>query len=171
MKWGNAVLSVNARRWGITGCARFAVCFAVIGALETCANAQLFSNLQALGTRLKAGDPAVLATPSPEGPKGIATADFDGDNHPDLAICNTDGTITVYFGSGNGQFSAPTHLQTGEQELRGIVCADFNGDGHPDIAVAGPYAASVFVLIYLGERTFDAPVVIHTWAGSRNVAV
>jgi len=135
------------------------------------ARGQLFNNLQALGSRLRVGDPNVPALHSLEGPKGVATADFDADGHADLAICNTDGTITLYFGKGDGKFSGPLHLQTGSQEMRGIVCGDLNGDGKPDIAVAGPYSAQVFMILNRGGRDFDPPVILDTWLGARNLAI
>src|SRR5437660_1372600 len=90
------------------------------------ANAQLFTNLQALGTRVAVGDPTIPAELSIDGPKGIVAEDIDGDGKPDLAVSNNDGTVTVLFGLGGGQFAPPLHLQTGQQELRGIVCADFS---------------------------------------------
>lgn len=135
------------------------------------ASGQLFTNLQSLATRLPVGDPEVPAVFSLDGPKGIGTADFDGDTKPDLAVCNTDGTITVYFGRGDGKFGAPMHLQTGSQEMRGIVCADLTGDGLPDIAVAGPYSSELFLFANEGSRTFSSASSVETWSGARNLAV
>jgi len=133
---------------------------------------QLFDNLQAFGSRLKTGDPSASAgNQSLEGPKGIATADFDADGKPDLAVANIDGTVTVFFGETGGQFGAPTHLQTGTNELRAIVCADLNGDGRPDIATAAPYAGVVFLFANLGAGVFDPATNLVTWSGARNLAV
>jgi len=126
------------------------------------AHAQLFTNLQTLGTRVAVGDPSIPAEFSVDGPKGIVADDIDGDGKPDLAVSNNDGTVTVLFGLGDGRFTPPLHLQTGEQELRGIVCADFTGDGRLDIIVAAPYAGQIFLFANLGARSFDQPVILDT---------
>lgn len=132
------------------------------------AQAQLFTNLQAFGARLKAGDPTIDATNSIDGPKGLATADFDGDTRPDLAVANTDGSLTVWFGRPQGKFSAPTHLRTGVEELRGIVAADFTGDGRPDLAAAAPYSGKVFLFPNTAGG-FAPAVELITWYGARNL--
>jgi hypothetical protein len=132
------------------------------------ASSQLFTNLTALGSRVRVGDPSVRATNSLDGPKGIVTADFNNDGRPDLAVANTDGTVTLLRGMGQGRFAPPEHLQTGVQELRGIVAADFTGDGRIDLALAAPYAAQVLIFVNSGEG-FEAPVTVPTWAGARNL--
>ena len=147
-----------------------AVLLAILLSILAPASAQLFTNLQSFGSRMPAGDPGVHAASSIDGPKGIATADFDGDTRPDLAVANTDGTVTLWFGRPQGHFSAPTHLHTGVQELRGIVAADFNNDGFPDLAVAAPYRGEVYLFVNQGGTTFDPPVVLATWLGARNLA-
>ena len=81
------------------------------------ATTQLFDHLRALTVaRLPVGDPAVMVTnlygQSLEGPKDIAVADLDGDGRQDFAAANKDGSVTVYFGAGDGTFSAPLHLRT-----------------------------------------------------------
>src|SRR5262245_40487767 len=80
------------------------------------ASGQLFENLKAFGARLASGDPNTTSSheeDSTGGPKGIATADLDGDGSADLATSNIDGTVTVYFNLGDGRFADPLHLQTG----------------------------------------------------------
>jgi len=134
-----------------------------------CARGQLFSNLQALVYQIPVGDPH-LRGPA-EGPKGIATADLDGDGMEDLAVSNTDGTVTVYFGRGGGRFSQPLHLRTGVKSLRGIVCGDLNGDGLPDIATAAPYQSQIFIFLNTGQRSFAPPVALSAWYGVRNLAL
>ena len=68
------------------------------------APAQLLSNLQAFTERPKVGDPGVSAAKGTEGPKGVASADFNGDQRPDLAVSNLDGTVTLLVGLGDGDF-------------------------------------------------------------------
>ena len=80
-------------------------------------HAQLFENLKLLGgSRHPVGDPSVAVTNiyglDVEGPKDITVADLDGDGKADFAAANKDGSVTVYFGAGDGTFSAPTHLRT-----------------------------------------------------------
>jgi type II secretory pathway component GspD/PulD (secretin) len=100
-----------------------------------------------------------------KGPVGVAIADYNGDGHPDLAVANQDGTISILFGNGDGTFQAeaspcslPTCIQipgvtsgstTTAAVPSGIVTADFNGDGFPDLAVAD--SANNRVLVYLGD--------------------
>ena len=69
--------------------------------------AQVLNNLQSFSDRVPVGDPLTVANDGAEGPKGIATADFNGDGKPDLAAGNLDGTITVLIGQGGGKFAAP----------------------------------------------------------------
>ncbi len=136
--------------------------------LPVSASAQLFTNLNAFARRLPVGDPLIKATNSVDGPKGIATADFNDDQRPDLAVANTDGTVTVYLATGQGKFGSPLHLQTGVQELRGIIAEDFTGDGKPDIAVAAPYAGAVY--LFVNEFGSFAPATsLPMWDGARNL--
>jgi len=113
-----------------------AVCFCIASA-----EAQLFTNLRDLVRRYPVGPLAHTF----DGPKGIATADLDKDGNADVAVANTDGSVSVFFGLGNGGFRTPLHLSTGgTNSLRGIVCADLNGDGWPDIATAAPFQGTIF---------------------------
>src|SRR5213594_5174085 len=84
----------------------------------------LFSNLQLFGERPDVGNPSVV-NKEDEGPKGLATTDFDGDGRADVAVANFDGSVTVYFGNGDGTLSGPLYLQGGLSStgLRGIVTA------------------------------------------------
>src|SRR5207302_6408107 len=81
------------------------------------APAQVLEHLRALaGTRFPVGDPAVTVTNHAglaiDGPKDIAVADIDGDGNQDFAASDKDGSVTVYFGKGDGTFSAPLYLRT-----------------------------------------------------------
>lgn len=139
------------------------------GARES--GAQLFTNLQGLVIQLPAGDPNTTAFDNREGPKGIDSLDLDGDGDADVILSNKDGTLTVYYGRGNGRFQLPQHLLTGAKTLRGLACADVNGDGFPEILSAAPFEGVVFLFRNLGNRTFEEPVAIDTWVGARNLAV
>jgi hypothetical protein len=154
---------------GHTSCAPFLLGLIVCVLLGRPASGQLFDNLRALSSRIRVGDPHVVATNSIDGPKGIAVADLNGDGKLDLAVANTDGTVTLYFGVGDGSFGPATHLQTGAQELRGIVCADLTGDGRTDIAVAAPYAGNVYLFVNQGGGIFAPAQPLPMWRGARNL--
>src|SRR4051794_12378273 len=128
---------------------------------------QLFTNLQSLVYELHTGDP--LQSSTTDGPKAIGASDFDADGKADLAVANTDGSITVFYGLGTGRFTAPQHLRTGVKSLRGIVCADFTGDGLPDIGVAAPYNGAIFIFRNLGSRSFAPPIQLPAWRGVRGL--
>ena len=131
------------------------------------AHGQLFDNLRDLVRRFPVGPLAH----SFDGPKGIASADLDGDGNADLAVSNTDGSVTVFFGLGNGRFRAPVHLSTGgTNSLRGIVCADFDGDGRPDIAIAAPFQGKIFLFYNQGGGRFGPVTNLAAWVGVRNLA-
>jgi FG-GAP-like repeat len=81
------------------------------------------------------GSPIVLAGH----PHDVATADFNGDGKPDLAVANKGlGTISVLLGKGTGGFRQ-TALSPFATPLLGDVppafagVADFNKDGKPDL--------------------------------------
>ncbi len=97
----------------------------LLGAVS--AQAQILDHLRALSFgRYPVGDPAITLTNGVggeiEGPKDIAVADLDGDGKPDFAASNKDGSVTVYFGRGDGNFDPPLHLRTWAE-----VPADLHG--------------------------------------------
>ncbi len=86
-------------------------------------------------------------------PQAIATADFDGDTHPDLAIANAHyKNIVIVLNPGRGTFGNPVTYP-----VVGTPCAievtDLNGDGKPDLAVAGSLQ-SISCLTNNGDGTF-----------------
>jgi hypothetical protein len=94
-------------------------------------------------------------------PDAIATADFNGDGNPDLAIVNhDDGTVTVFFGHPDGSLTKSADYAVGSGPIA-VAVGDFNGDGKPDLAVvnqncvAGCGPGSVSVLLNLGNGTFQ----------------
>jgi len=135
---------------------------------------QLFESLQVNANRVPLGnqgrDPGRTSQISPDGPKAIATADFDLDGHADVATADADGTINVLYGAGDGSFDQNLDLYDGAATLRDIITADFDGDERPDIAVTDPYEGKLY--IYLNNvtgRGFGSAVATETWVGARNL--
>jgi hypothetical protein len=94
-------------------------------------------------------------------PNDIATADFNGDGNPDVAIPNHGvKSVAVLLGNGKGQFSfaagAPFAVES-RPHPHGIAVADFNGDKKPDIAVDSWGENKVLVLFGKGDGTFQSP--------------
>ena len=132
--------------------------------------AQLLENLQTLSDRLEVGPPRDdLEGRGSEGPKGIATADFDRNGAPDFAVGSTDGTITVYLNSGEAEFGERIVLPSGTSSLRQMITADVTASGYDDIIAAAPHDG-VIVIIPNHEGTFGAPTLIPTWRHARNLA-
>src|SRR5580700_5742655 len=109
-----------------------------------------------------------------------ATADFNGDGIPDLAVvsCNLSScssgpaSVAVLLGNGDGSFQAPAVYATGSFQLTSVAVGDFNGDGVPDLAVASQCASSVTcgtgavsVLLGNGDGTFQSPIPYSTETG------
>ena len=77
---------------------------------------------------------------------GAATADFNGDGNPDLAVTLSSGVVAVLFGDGKGGFQPPSFHPGGF--ANGIpVVADFDGNGTPDLAFPDSDENTVSVLL------------------------
>lgn len=67
---------------------------------------------------------------------GIASADFNGDTHNDLAVADLAGNqVELFTGADNGTFTGPTTISVPGAPID-IGTGDFNGDSDPDLAVA-----------------------------------
>jgi Flp pilus assembly secretin CpaC len=89
-------------------------------------------------------------------PVAIATGDLNNDSHPDLVVLNqTDNTVSVLLGNGDGTFTAATNSPLGTgQAPTAVAISDFNADGNPDIAVTDPQTDSVSVFLGVGQGLF-----------------
>ncbi|MCC7375725.1 MAG: VCBS repeat-containing protein [Verrucomicrobiales bacterium] len=70
---------------------------------------------------------------------GIAAGDYDGDERPDLFLCNLTGRNALYRNLGGWKFEETTAAAgLGETPTltRGAVFADLNGDGHLDLLIS-----------------------------------
>jgi len=97
-------------------------------------------------------------------PAAEATADFNGDGIPDLAVLWSTGgsfSVTMLFGRGDGTFTTgPTVQPAGVQSYPTIIGGDFNGDGKTDLAVLsydGYSTSYITVLPGNGDGTFGPP--------------
>lgn len=86
-------------------------------------------------------------------------ADFNGDGILDFATLvngsgsNSNESIGVSFGNGDGTFHAGPSFAVGLQTL-GMVTADFNDDGKPDLAYWDSLGTGLTVLLGNGDGTF-----------------
>jgi hypothetical protein len=100
-------------------------------------------------TFLNSSNPAVGA------PIQIATADFNGDGIPDLAVLSSDATVTVLLGNGDGRFTAtPNSPQSQDNLAIAMTTGDFNRDGNADLAIVNSDNNTVTVLLGNGDGTF-----------------
>jgi len=75
------------------------------------------------------------AIPVGTGPVGIASADFDRDGRPDLAVADNGGAVDILRRNAAGGFTRdPATPLAGAPN--GVATGDFDGDGRPDLAVS-----------------------------------
>jgi len=97
------------------------------------------------------------------GAVGVATGDFNGDGHVDLAVTAQFGdSVQLLLGTGLGDFRpgpvVPAGLHPGP-----IAAGDFNGDTIPDLLVVNAvFFGSISVLLGNGDGTFQAPLTFPT---------
>ncbi|NRD49095.1 FG-GAP-like repeat-containing protein [Corallococcus exiguus] len=119
------------------------------------------------------GTPTSFTTGTP-GSVHLCTGDFDHDGVADIATTSvTQNQVSVLFGSGAGNFGAPTFI--GIQNTGGaqssIACRDLNSDGFSDLVVTSPSSARLSVLINQGDGTFAAPVAYSNSAGGQTAGI
>ena len=95
-------------------------------------------------------------------PAAIASADFNGDRHLDLAVTNfgtTSGSggnnVSVLLQNADHTFSAKGPFVTGKGP-QGVTTGDFNHDGRQDLAVANQTDGTVSILLGNGDGTFGS---------------
>ncbi|MDA1049213.1 MAG: S8 family serine peptidase [Planctomycetota bacterium] len=90
---------------------------------------------------------------------GLAVADIDGQNGPDLIVTKpTTHSLTILRNDGNRAFTQLADINSGGLNPSSITTGDFNADGKPDLAVANRDSHSVAVMLNLGDARFDAPL-------------
>jgi hypothetical protein len=106
----------------------------------------------------------------------IATADLNGDGHPDVAaLYGIAATVAILLNNGNGTFESAVSYPAGPVSPiafgpNSIAIGDVNGDGKPDLVVTSsclgsgngicntPQTGFLAVLLGNGDGTFQSPV-------------
>lgn len=97
-------------------------------------------------------------SPVPVGvnPVPIASADFNEDGYPDLAVANgLADTVTILLGSESGFKTAPTPPLVVGNGPRSLAFGDFDQDGHLDLVIASRFVSNVTVLLGDGHGDFS----------------
>jgi hypothetical protein len=92
----------------------------------------------------------------PSGEPGcVAVADFNGDGHPDVAMNQSNGSVTVAFGTGNINAVFSGYATSSLNQPGGCAAAgDFNNDGIQDLAMVSDY--KLYIDLGKGNGAFDA---------------
>ena len=104
-------------------------------------------------------------------PFSTASADFNHDGFPDLAVTNSgDNTVSVLLGNGDGTFQTQATYATGAGPYA-VASGDFNHDGNPDLAVTNFSDNTVSILLGNADGTLQPQQAFDTGGGPVAVAV
>jgi|GEM_PF-5913713 len=116
-------------------------------------------NTQGASTTVTFATPVAYTTSV--GPVYVTTGDFNGDNHPDIAVADsinpTSNTVTVLLNNGNGTFAPAVDYVVGARPTS-VNSADLNGDGWVDLVTTSIVDNTFSVLLGNGDGTFASRV-------------
>jgi adhesin/invasin len=118
-----------------------------------------------------------LALDTQNEPQAAVSGDWNRDGKLDLAMSNSDGSVSVLFGLGDGSFEqgvAPTSgLETmpTETDRSSIATLDLDENGTLDLAVTHSASAAVAVLLGAADGTFAVGVTYPVQGGPRGIAL
>lgn len=100
---------------------------------------------------------------TPGGESGIVAADVNHDGKIDLVFSAPNvttgqgGTLSVFFGNGDGTFSAgPVTPVAGQEQFFDVAAGDFDGDGNVDVVVSDTLGEETEILYGDGTGKFTA---------------
>jgi hypothetical protein len=103
--------------------------------------------------------------------RSVATADFDSDGRPDLAVANADSsTVTVVLKAGQGKPPIVNTYGVGTFPLS-VATGDFTGDGKPDIISANSSSGTISLLRNNGSGSFLPATTFNSGSGGVDMAV
>ncbi|CAF0853554.1 unnamed protein product [Adineta steineri] len=113
-------------------------------------------------------DVVIYSIDSNAGPTSIATGDFNNDNRLDIVVSNfLLGSISLFYGNGNGIFSNMTNYTTGSGSQPGfVIVSDLNNDTILDIAVANLGTDNIGVFYGNMNHSFYDQITFSTGFGS-----
>jgi len=95
--------------------------------------------------------------PTGNDPRGLATADLNGDGNLDLVTPKYSGGVSVLLGNCDGTFEPNIDFGI-ERPCLHVAIGDLNGDSIPDFVTDWNAEQDVQVFIGRGDGAFDAPV-------------
>jgi hypothetical protein len=110
-----------------------------------------------------------IAYPGGHGALAMATGDFNGDGHLDLALPSSyNHTVSIVLGNSDGSFQLPLEFDGGTA-VDYLAVGDFNGDGKLDVVTVNHLTDTINVLLGKGDGTLQAPVSYSTGGAPRSV--
>jgi hypothetical protein len=90
------------------------------------------------------------------GPFSVASADFNGDGKPDIAVANyNSNNVSILLGNGNGTFQTAVNYGVANGPFT-VVVGDINGDGKADVITSNQKQQQCQRIT--GERQWNIPI-------------
>ncbi len=104
---------------------------------------------------------------------GKASADFNGDGNLDLVVGDVYGSVSIVFGNGKGDFSAPVEIATigpSPRSIYGLAAGDLDNDGHFDVIASSANDGIANILKGAAEGAFKPVEEVPSLRTTRRVA-